>query len=367
MMGIISRVLLVVFSLVLILGLVESFDYHEKDLESEERLWDLYERWRSHHRVSRDLKEKHKRFNVFRANVQHVHETNKLDKPYKLKLNKFADMTSHEFKSSYAGSRVKHYRMLHGPRKTTSFMYENVRDLPASVDWRKKGAVTSVKDQGQCGSCWAFSTIVGVEGINQIKTNKLVSLSEQELVDCDNSDNQGCNGGLMENALEFIKENGGITTEQDYPYVAEDGTCDANKENAHVVTIDGHEMVPAGDEEALMKAVAHQPVSVAIDAEGTDFQFYSEGVFTSPECGKELDHGVAIVGYGTTLDGSKYWIVKNSWGPEWGEKGYIRIERGARTKGGLCGVALEASYPIKSSPNPTKPRARSSSSIKDEL
>ncbi|KAI3977428.1 hypothetical protein MKX01_000341 [Papaver californicum] len=332
MMGI-SRLLLVVFSLVFILGLVESFDYHEKYLESEERLWDLYERRRSHHRVSHDLKEKHKRFNVFRANVEYVHNTNKLDKPYKLKLNKFADMTSHEFKSSYAGSRIKHYKMLHGPRRTTSFMYENVRDLPASIDWRKKSAVTSyffyIIFQLTC--CWAFSTIVGVEGINQIKTNKLVSLFEQELVDCDNTDNQGCNG---------------ITTEQDYPYVAKDGT----------LTIDGHEMVPAGDEEGLMKVVAHEPVSVAIGAEGTDFQLYSESVFTSPECRKDLDHGVAIVGYGTTLDGTKYWI-----------KGYIRIERGVCTKGGLCGIALEASYPYKSSPNPTKARAWSSSSIKDEL
>ncbi|KAI3995905.1 hypothetical protein MKX01_017102 [Papaver californicum] len=273
----ISRVLLVVFSLVLILGLVESFDYHDKDLESEERLWDF-----------RDLKEKHKRFNVFRANVKH-----------------FADMTRHEFKSSYDGSRVKHYRMVHGPRRTTLFMYDNVRRV----------------------HCWAFSTIVGVEGINQIKTNKLVSLSEQELVDCDNIYNQDCNGGLMENALEFIKQRGRITTEQDYPYVAEDGTCEANKENAHVVTIDGHEMVPAGDEEDLMKVILNLI-----------------GVFTSPKYRKEIDHGVAIRG----------------------EKGYSRVERGSHTKGGLCGIDLEASYPLKSSPNPTKARARSSSSIKDE-
>ncbi|OVA20538.1 Peptidase C1A [Macleaya cordata] len=363
----ISKVVLVALSLVLVLGLVESFEFHEKDLASEESLWDLYERWRSHHTVSRDLKEKHKRFNVFKANVDHVHNTNKMDKPYKLKLNKFADMTNHEFKSSgYAGSKVKHYRMLRGsPRVTGSFMYENVSYLPPSVDWRKKGAVTDVKDQGQCGSCWAFSTVVSVEGINQIKTKKLVSLSEQELVDCDNNDNQGCNGGLMENAFEFIKQNGGITTEQNYPYKAEDGTCDALKENSHVVMIDGHEMVPVNDEDALMKAVANQPVSVAIDAEGQDFQFYSEGVFNG-DCGTELDHGVAIVGYGTTLDGTKYWTVKNSWGPEWGERGYIRMQRGVSKKGGLCGIAMEASYPIKQqafSPNAAKAR----SSVKDEL
>nr|1S4V_A Chain A, cysteine endopeptidase [Ricinus communis]1S4V_B Chain B, cysteine endopeptidase [Ricinus communis] len=222
--------------------------------------------------------------------------------------------------------------------------------VPASVDWRKKGAVTSVKDQGQCGSCWAFSTIVAVEGINQIKTNKLVSLSEQELVDCDTDQNQGCNGGLMDYAFEFIKQRGGITTEANYPYEAYDGTCDVSKENAPAVSIDGHENVPENDENALLKAVANQPVSVAIDAGGSDFQFYSEGVFTG-SCGTELDHGVAIVGYGTTIDGTKYWTVKNSWGPEWGEKGYIRMERGISDKEGLCGIAMEASYPIKKSSN----------------
>ncbi|XP_007037812.2 PREDICTED: vignain [Theobroma cacao] len=347
---------LVVLSLALVLGIAESFDFHETDLASEESLWDLYERWRSHHTVSRSLDEKHKRFNVFKQNVMHVHNTNNKDKPYKLKLNKFADMTNHEFRNAYAGSKIKHHRMFQGtPRGTGSFMYENVDRVPPSVDWRKKGAVTAVKDQGQCGSCWAFSTVVAVEGINQIKTNKLVSLSEQELVDCDTEENQGCNGGLMDIAFDFIQKKGGITTETNYPYEAEDGTCDVSKENSPAVSIDGHENVPANNEDALLKAVAHQPVSVAIDAGGMDFQFYSEGVFTG-QCGTELNHGVAAVGYGTTLDGTKYWIVKNSWGPEWGEKGFIRIERGIKDKKGLCGIAMESSYPIKnSSSNPTEP------------
>ncbi|OVA17619.1 Peptidase C1A [Macleaya cordata] len=358
-------VVLVVLSFALVLGAVESFDFHEKELESEESLWELYERWRSHHTVTRDLNEKHKRFNVFKENVKHVHNFNKKDAPYKLKLNKFADMTNHEFKTSYAGSKVNHHRMLRGNRHgtTENFMYEKATNLPPSVDWRKKGAVTAVKDQGQCGSCWAFSTVVAVEGINQIQTKQLVSLSEQELIDCDNKVNQGCNGGLMEYAFEYIKKNGGLTTEQNYPYKAEDGTCDSSKENSHVVTINGHENVPTNDENALMKAVANQPVSVAIDAGGSDFQFYSEGVFTG-ECGTELDHGVAVVGYGTTIDGTKYWIVKNSWGAEWGEKGYIRMQRGVSAEEGLCGIAMEASYPIKTSANPTK---GASASQKDEL
>ncbi|CAJ1974993.1 unnamed protein product [Sphenostylis stenocarpa] len=359
-----KKLLWVVLSLSLALGVANSFDFHDKDLASEESLWDLYERWRSHHTVSRSLGEKHKRFNVFKANVMHVHDTNKMDKPYKLKLNKFADMTNHEFRSTYAGSKVNHHIMFRGtPRGNGTFMYEKVGTVPPSLDWRKKGAVTDVKDQGQCGSCWAFSTVVAVEGINQIKTNKLVTLSEQELVDCDKEQNQGCNGGLMESAFEFIKQKGGITTESNYPYTAQEGTCDASKENDLVVSIDGHENVPADDENALLKAVANQPVSVAIDAGGSDFQFYSEGVFTG-DCSTDLNHGVAIVGYGTTVDGTNYWIVRNSWGPEWGEQGYIRMQRNISKKEGLCGISKLASYPIKnSSDNPTG----SFLSPKDEL
>ncbi|KAF5195043.1 Vignain [Thalictrum thalictroides] len=356
----IGKFLLIALSLALLLGVVQSLDIQEKDLESEESLWDLYERWRSHHTVSKDLKEKQQRFNVFKHNVKYIHEFNQKGKPYKLKLNKYGDMTNHEFKNWY-GSKVKHYRMLHGTRHDNeNFMYKDAA-VPPSVDWRQKGAVNRVKDQGQCGSCWAFSTIAAVEGINYIKTKKLVSLSEQELVDCDTSENQGCSGGLMELAFEFIKQNGGITTERNYPYKAEDRSCDANKANVHVVQIDGHENVPANNEDALMKAAANQPVSVAIDAEGSDFQFYSEGVM-SGECGTELDHGVAVVGYGQTLDGTKYWIVRNSWGAEWGEKGYFRLLRGTSAKEGQCGIAMEPSYPIKtSSKNP--PQVAS----KDEL
>ncbi|GMN49077.1 hypothetical protein TIFTF001_018242 [Ficus carica] len=339
---------LVALSLFLLLGLAQGFEFHEEDLASEESLWDLYERWRTHHTVSRDLKEKHQRFNVFKANVKHVHKVNQMNRPYKLRLNKFADMTNHEFVMSYAGSKVSHYRMLRDEKPDTGFAHGKTLDLPSSVDWRKKGAVTGVKDQGNCG-------------VNQIKTKELVPLSEQELVDC-NSKNNGCDGGLMQDAFEFIKQQGGITTENDYPYLAKDGTCDTSKvTNSPLVVIDGYEMVPENDENALMKAVANQPVSVSMDAGGKDFQFYSEGVYNG-SCGTELNHGVAIVGYGKTQDGTKYWLVKNSWGTEWGEKGYLRIQRGVEAEEGLCGIAMEASYPFKSSANPKMP-----SSSKDEL
>lgn len=162
-------VLLVVLSLLLVLfGLAESLDFDEKDLASEEALWDLYERWRSYHTVSRDLEEKSKRFNVFKENVKHVHKVNQMDKPYKLKLNKFADMTNHEFRSSYGGSKIKHYRMLHGGRRSSSgFMHDKAVNLPSSVDWRKKGAVTGIKDQGKCGK-FNFKRIIMVTDSQKI-------------------------------------------------------------------------------------------------------------------------------------------------------------------------------------------------------
>ena len=187
--------------------------------------------------------------------------------------------------------------------------------------------------------------MAAVEGINKIKTGKLISLSEQELVDCDvRTGNQGCDGGYMDNAFEFISKNG-ITTEDNYHYRARNGECDADRLGDRAVTISGYERVPRNDEDSLKAAAAHQPVSVAIDAGSRSFQFYSSGVF-SERCGTELNHGVTVVGYGAK-DGEKYWLVKNSWGTDWGESGYVKIHRGSGEGRGTCGIAMEASYPVK--------------------
>jgi C1A family cysteine protease len=176
-----------------------------------------------------------------------------------------------------------------------------------------------------------------MEGIVQLSTGKLISLSEQELVDCNTSDN-GWGGGLMDNAFEFIVKNDGLTTETNYPYTGADGTCNSNR------AITGHEDVPANDEASLQKAVAAQPVSVAVDGGDNLFRFYKGGVL-SGTCGTDLDHGIATVGYGVSENGTKFWVMKNSWGTSWGEDGFIRMERDIADEQGLCGLAMQPSYP----------------------
>ncbi|WJX14976.1 putative cysteine protease rd21b [Trifolium repens] len=342
------------------------YDAKVEALKTETHLMKLYESWLvKHGKVYNALGEKERRFEIFKDNLRYIESHNNVEKQsFKLGLTKFADLTNEEYRSMFLGTRTRKSKgLLSGFKKSTRYAFRDDDKLPESVDWREKGAVVDVKDQGQCGSCWAFSTVGAVEGINQIVTGDLISLSEQELVDCDKGYNMGCNGGLMDNAYEFIMQNGGIDTEKDYPYRARDNTCDINKKNARVVTIDGYEDVPENDEKSLKKALAFQPVSVAIEAGGRAFQLYQSGVFTGT-CGTELDHGVVAVGYGTE-NGTDYWLVRNSWGSSWGESGYIKLERNVKsTQTGKCGIAMEASYPIKKGQNPPNPGPTPPSPVK---
>ncbi|KAL9385973.1 hypothetical protein Peur_022983 [Populus x canadensis] len=328
---------------------------------TDDEVMAMYEEWLVKHGKNYNaLGEKEKRFEIFKDNLMFIDQHNSENRTYTVGLNRFADLTNEEYRSMYLGTRTGHKKRL--PKTSDRYAPRVGDSLPDSVDWRKEGAVAEVKDQGGCGSCWAFSTIAAVEGINKIVTGDLIALSEQELVDCDTSYNEGCNGGLMDYAFEFIINNGGIDTEDDYPYLGRDGRCDTYRKNAKVVSIDSYEDVPENDETALKKAVANQPVSVAIEGGGRNFQLYNSGVFTG-ECGTSLDHGVAAVGYGTEK-GKDYWIVRNSWGKSWGESGYIRMERNIASPTGKCGIAIEPSYPIKKGQNPPNPGPSPPSPVK---
>lgn len=254
-------------------------------------------------------------------------------------MNKYGDMTHDEFVKMMNGYVAADFDTTD---RITYLSPANV-EVPDTVDWRDKGYVTEIKDQGQCGSCWAFSATGSLEGQWFKKTGKLISLSEQNLVDCSTDQgNEGCNGGLMDQAFQYIKDNDGIESEKDYPYKARDQTCkyDAKKKAA---TDTGFVDIATTNETALQEAVATVgPISVAIDASNLSFQFYKNGIYDEKDCSStELDHGVLAVGYGSK-NKADFWIVKNSWGPSWGDKGYILM---SRNKQNQCGIATAASYP----------------------
>jgi cathepsin L len=272
---------------------------------------------------------------------KHNHKAHKGQHSYFLKMNHFGDLLHHEFVANMNGFRMdlKNTTLKQGLLGAT-FIEPAGYELPAKVDWRDKGAVTPVKNQGACGSCWAFSTTGSLEGQHFRKTGKLVSLSEQNLVDCSvKFGNHGCNGGLMDFAFAYIKANGGLDTEDSYPYEGHDDSCHFTKSNVGA-NDKGYVDVKIGSEADLMKAIASVgPVSVAIDASHKSFQFYSAGIYNEPECDSgSLDHGVLAVGYG---DG--YFLVKNSWDTVWGDQGYIKMTRDGSNQ---CGIASSASYPL---------------------
>ncbi|PAA54736.1 hypothetical protein BOX15_Mlig002369g2 [Macrostomum lignano] len=295
-------------------------------------------------RTYEDLTFERQRMEVFVRNLLYIRQHNALaksgQKTYTLGVGPFADMTHSEFLARMTGLK----RTDTFGRGRISYISPAVEQaLPDTVDWRKKGAVTPVKNQGQCGSCWSFSTTGSLEGQHFRKTGRLLSLSEQQLVDCAGGryGNQGCNGGLMNNAFMYIRDHG-IELESDYPYQAAESRCQYQRSRV-AANCTGFVDIPQGSEDKLKEAVANVgPVSVAIDASHPSFQHYQSGVYNEPACSsQQLDHGVLVVGYGT-LSGSDYWLVKNSWSDMWGEKGYIRM---SRNKNNQCGIASTASYP----------------------
>ena len=284
---------------------------------------------------------------VWHSNLIKVEEHNAAGHSWTMAMNKFADLTSEEFAEQYITGGYDIFMAFRRSFPYRNFMVPSI-GAPASVDWTTQGAVTPVKNQGQCGSCWAFSTTGSVEGAWFLSNGTLVSLSEQQLVDCSSAEgNQGCNGGLMDSAFEYIIKNKGLTTEANYPYTAQDGTCSAAKAKAVAATIKSYTDVATNSELALEAAIAQQPVSVAVEADQNSFQLYSGGVLTAP-CGAQLDHGVLAVGYGTdSASGNQFWKVKNSWGADWGVNGYILLGKGKTYNGGAgqCGILSDPSYP----------------------
>ncbi|KAM0901893.1 hypothetical protein ACQ4PT_019656 [Festuca glaucescens] len=311
-----------------------------------------HEKWMVEHgRTYKDSAEKAQRFEVFKSNAHFIDSYNAAAGPGGksrpgLTTNKFADLTDAEFNNFHVRHRTSPPSAV-----ARGFMYGNLglSDVPSSIDWREKEAVTSVKDQGLSYCCWAFSAVAAVEGIHQITTSNLVSLSVQELVDCSTgSNNKGCNLGDMDEAFRHIVHSGGLTTEEAYSYEAKQGKCrSSGKQTA--ATISGYQYVPPRNETALLLAVAHQPVTIALDGKNRAFRFFTgTGIFgaADEQCTTELNHAVTAVGYGTDENGSKYWLMKNSWGSTWGDKGYVKIARDVASSTGLCGLAMQASYPL---------------------
>jgi len=279
------------------------------------------------------------RLKIFNEKLNFIRDWNSQDlDTHKLGINMFADMTDNEYKK-YLGYRPN----LNKERKETKL---NIT-VADSIDWRTKGVVNPVQNQGQCGSCWSFSAVGALESAFAIKTGELDKLSEQQLVDCSTSfGNAGCNGGWMDQAFEFWETTPSVT-EASYSYTAKDGTCQSG--GVAVTKVTGFHDVTANSPSALVAALNVGPVSIAVNAGSMGFQLYTSGIIKL-FCGTNLDHGIVAVGYGTEkslLGSTDYYIVRNSWGTGWGESGYARIKRTAdEGKPGVCGIQMAPSYPI---------------------
>jgi len=303
----------------------------------------LFSKWaKQHGKTYSSPKERTQRVAIFTKNLDYIraHQA-KPNREWDLKMNVFGDLSNEEFVAQYTG---------YNPIKRSYLRSLNEKEAeleaaaPTDVDWRDQKKVTGVKDQGQCGSCWAFSAVGSIESGYAIDNNvdATVTVSEQQLVDCAGPEgNQGCNGGLMDQAFQYVMDNGGLCTEAAYPYKAVDGTCQTTC--TKTLTISGFTDVTPNNSTALLNACALRPISIAVDAAGSDWQFYSGGVISDSGCGTQLDHGVLLVGYKTSTNPA-YWIVKNSWGSSWGNQGYIYIKNDKGNDDGICGINMDPSY-----------------------
>jgi cathepsin L len=266
---------------------------------------------------------------------------------YRLKMNAYGDYLSEEFAVTMYGYNET-LRTRYPVKNEHIYRSKTPQALPTSMDWRSMGRVTPVKNQGNCGSCWAFAATGALEGQLAKKYGQLYDLSEQQLVDCAGGyDTYGCEGGFTEQAMVYVRDRNGLSLETNYAYQAEQRACSSNIRGLPF-NITSIKNIASGDEKALQAALASVgPVAVAIDASSRSFQFYSSGVYIDRKCKSNmysLDHAVLVVGYGTDASrGGDYWIVKNSWGTTWGENGYIRM---ARNRKNQCGIATDAVYPI---------------------
>ncbi|KAL5572340.1 hypothetical protein UlMin_021937 [Ulmus minor] len=278
------------------------------------------------------------RFDIFSENLKLIKSTNKKKLTYKLAVNHFADLTWEEFQRQKLGAAQNCSATTKGNHKLTDVV------LPETKDWREEGIVTPVKNQGSCGSCWTFSTTGSLEAAYKQAFGKEIFFSEQQLVDCAGAfNNFGCNGGLPSQAFEYIKYNGGLDTEEAYPYTGKDGVCKFSAENVAVQVLDSVNITLGAEDELKHAVGVVRPVSVAFQVVKS-FRFYKNGVYTSNTCGSaplDVNHAVVAVGYGVE-DGIPYWLVKNSWGANWGENGYFKMELGKN----MCGIATCASYPV---------------------
>ncbi|KAM8884854.1 cathepsin S-like [Synchiropus picturatus] len=304
-----------------------------------DRHWELWKKM--HNKEYSEQLEELGRRRIWEENLEmiNVHnlETSLGLHTFELAMNHLGDLTGEEVLSTLTGTSVPP-NLERGPVNLSKDI-----DIPESLDWREKGLVSEVKMQGSCGSCWAFSAVGALEGQLKKTTGVLLSLSPQNLVDCSGKyGNHGCNGGFMTSAFEYVIENQGIDSESSYPYVAVPSECRYKPEN-RAANCSNYGILPEGDEESLKMAVALiGPVSVAIDASRPKFLFYHHGVYTDHTCTRDINHGVLVVGYGTER-GQDYWLVKNSWSPNYGDKGFVKM---ARNRNNQCGIALYACFPI---------------------